>query len=47
MQSILFGNYQLYERINSGIKTAVYRATRMDVEGVERLVAVKRLLPDY
>lgn len=47
MQSILFGNYQLYERINTGMKTAVYRATRMDVEGVERLVAVKRLLPDF
>ncbi|MBN1655771.1 MAG: PEGA domain-containing protein [Deltaproteobacteria bacterium] len=47
MESIIFGNYQLHECINTGTKTALYRATRVDVEGVERLVAVKRLLTEW
>jgi hypothetical protein len=45
MQSISFGNYQLSERIFTGKKTEIFRATRLDVSDIERLVAVKRLLP--
>ncbi len=45
MQSISFGKYQLGERIYTGKKTEIFRATRTDVTDIERLVAVKRLLP--
>jgi eukaryotic-like serine/threonine-protein kinase len=47
MQSISFGNYELHEQINIGKRAEVYRATRTDFEGVDRLVAIKRLLPEY
>ncbi|HEX7843315.1 MAG TPA: serine/threonine-protein kinase, partial [Kofleriaceae bacterium] len=40
-----FGKYYLLERINVGGMAEVFRAKAFGVEGFERLVAVKRILP--
>lgn len=42
---IPFGKYFLLERINVGGMAEVFRAKQFGVEGFERLVAVKRILP--
>ncbi|MBL4634776.1 MAG: serine/threonine protein kinase, partial [Kofleriaceae bacterium] len=42
---IHFGKYYLLERINVGGMAEVFRAKHFGVEGFERLVAVKRILP--
>jgi eukaryotic-like serine/threonine-protein kinase len=42
---IPFGKYYLLERINVGGMAEVFRAKAYGVEGFERLVAVKRILP--
>ncbi len=44
-QPIQFGKYFLLERINMGGMAEVFRAKAYGVEGFERLVAVKRILP--
>ena len=41
-----FGKYYLLERINVGGMAEVFRAKAYGVEGFERLVAVKRILPN-
>ncbi|MDQ3341681.1 MAG: protein kinase [Myxococcota bacterium] len=41
-----FGKYYLLERINVGGMAEVFRAKAFGVEGFERLVAVKRILPN-
>ncbi len=43
---IPFGKYFLLERINVGGMAEVFRAKAYGVEGFERLVAVKRILPN-
>ena len=43
---IKFGKYYLLERINVGGMAEVFRAKAYGVEGFERLVAVKRILPN-
>ena len=45
-QPIPFGKYYLLERINVGGMAEVFRAKQFGVEGFERLVAVKRILPN-
>ena len=40
-----FGPYKLIERISVGGMAEVYKATEHGVEGFERIVAVKRILP--
>ena len=42
---IPFGKYYLLERINVGGMAEVFRAKAYGVEGFERLIAVKRILP--
>jgi serine/threonine protein kinase len=44
-QPIQFGKYFLLERINMGGMAEVFRAKAYGVEGFERLVAVKKILP--
>lgn len=44
-QPIPFGKYFLLERVNVGGMAEVFRAKATGVEGFERLVAVKRILP--
>jgi serine/threonine protein kinase len=41
----LFGNYVLLDRLNVGGMAEVFRAKSVGLEGVERLVAIKRILP--
>ena len=41
-----FGKYYLLERINVGGMAEVFKAKAFGVEGFERLVAVKRILPN-
>src|SRR6187397_427597 len=41
-----FGKYFLLERINGGGMAEVFRAKAFGVEGFERLIAVKRILPN-
>ena len=41
-----FGKYYLLERINVGGMAEVFRSKAYGVEGFERLVAVKRILPN-
>ena len=41
-----FGKYFLLERINVGGMAEVFKAKAFGVEGFERLVAVKRILPN-
>jgi serine/threonine protein kinase len=43
---IPFGKYYLLERINVGGMAEVFRAKAFGVEGFERLVAVKKILPN-
>ena len=43
---IPFGKYFLLERMNVGGMAEVFRAKAFGVEGFERLVAVKRILPN-
>lgn len=43
---IPFGNYHLLELINTGGMAEVYKAKSYGVEGFERIVAVKRILPN-
>ena len=45
-QPVPFGKYLLLERINVGGMAEVFRAKAFGVEGFERLVAVKRILPN-
>lgn len=45
MQPIPFGKYLLLDRINVGGMAEVFKAKAFGVEGFERLVAVKRILP--
>jgi Protein kinase domain len=40
-----YGRYSLLERVASGGMAEVFRATRKGVEGFEKVVAVKRILP--
>jgi len=40
-----FGKYFLLERINVGGMAEVYKAKTVGVEGFEKLVAIKRILP--
>ena len=40
-----FGKYYLLERVNVGGMAEVFKAKAFGVEGFERLVAVKRILP--
>ena len=42
---IPFGDYYLLEKINSGGMAEVFKAKTFGVEGFERLVAVKKILP--
>lgn len=42
----IVGRYALIERLGSGSVTESYRATATSIEGFERTVVVKRLLPD-
>jgi serine/threonine protein kinase len=42
---IPFGKYYLLDRVNTGGMAEVYRAKAFGVEGFERIVAVKRILP--
>ncbi|MDH5671676.1 MAG: protein kinase [Myxococcales bacterium] len=44
-QPIPFGKYYLLERINVGGMAEVFKAKATGVEGFERMVAVKRILP--
>jgi serine/threonine-protein kinase len=41
-----FGPYLLYERLGAGGMATVHRAIKRGIEGVERPVALKRLLPE-
>ena len=43
---IQFGKYLLLDRINVGGMAEVFKAKAFGVEGFERLVAVKRILPN-
>ncbi len=44
-QSVKFGKYTLLERINVGGMAEVYKAKSYGVEGFEKMVAIKRILP--
>ena len=44
---IQFGKYYLLERINVGGMAEVFKAKAFGVEGFERLLAVKRILPEH
>src|SRR5580692_7827411 len=43
---VQFGKYLLLDRINVGGMAEVFKAKAFGVEGFERLVAVKRILPN-
>lgn len=43
--AVQYGNYLLLERINVGGMAEVFKAKTFGIEGFERLVAVKRILP--
>lgn len=43
---ITFGKYQLLERINVGGMAEVFKAKAFGVEGFERILAIKRILPN-
>jgi serine/threonine protein kinase len=45
-QPIPFGKYYLLERVNVGGMAEVFKAKAFGVEGFERLLAVKRILPN-
>lgn len=40
-----YGNYLLLDRVNVGGMAEVFRAKSSNLEGIERLVAIKRILP--
>ena len=42
---VRYGNYVLLDRINVGGMAEVFRAKTSSLEGVQRLVAIKRILP--
>ena len=42
---IPFGKYYLLERVNVGGMAEIFRAKAFGVEGFERLLAVKKILP--
>ena len=42
---VFFGKYELLERIGSGGMAEVYRARLPSLHGLERIVAIKRILP--
>lgn len=44
-QEELFGPYVVYERLGVGGMATVHRARELGIEGFERIVALKRLLP--
>lgn len=44
-QEELFGPYVVYERLGVGGMASVHRARELGIEGFERIVALKRLLP--
>src|SRR5687768_12044813 len=44
-QVIPFGKYLLLDRISVGGMAEVYRAKAFGVEGFERIIAIKRILP--
>ncbi len=44
---IKFGKYLLLERIAVGGMAEIFRAIFSTIEGVEKLVAIKRILPEY
>ena len=41
----LFGPYHVYECLGTGGMATVHRAARRGIEGFEKVVALKRLLP--
>lgn len=45
-EPIPFGKYSLLQRINVGGMAEIFRAKAFGVEGFERLIAVKRILPN-
>ena len=45
-QPVPFGKYLLLDRISVGGMAEVFKAKAYGVEGFERLVAVKRILPN-
>ena len=44
-QPVQFGDYYLFERIAVGGMAEVFKAASYGVEGFERVVAMKRVLP--
>ena len=40
-----FGKYFLLERLNASAMSEVYKAKTVGVEGFEKIVAIKRILP--
>jgi len=40
-----FGKYYLLEKVNTGGMAEVFKAKTFGVEGFERIVALKRILP--
>ncbi len=45
-QPIPFGKYLLLERINVGGMAEVFKAKAFGIEGFERVIAIKRILPN-
>ena len=45
VQPIRFGKYVLLDRINVGGMAEVFKAKAFGVEGFEKIVAIKRILP--
>ena len=46
VSDIAFGKYLLLERVNIGGMAEVYKAKAFGVEGFERILAIKRILPN-
>jgi serine/threonine protein kinase len=44
-RAVPFGKYHLLERVNVGGMAEVYKAKMVGVEGFEKLLAIKRILP--
>src|SRR6185369_8574492 len=47
VRQMKFGQYELLERIAMGGMAEVYKGRAVGVEGFEKLVAIKRILPDF
>ncbi len=45
-QPVKFGKYYFLERINIGGMAEVFKAKSFGVEGFEKLIAIKRILPN-